>query len=93
MRIGYDPDFLGLRVPLPGSAVATTTLDYPHFSVAFRPDRRLAAVSGVNIHGGLLRDIERNATSGYSTRGYRPSTGSTPLTTPTTSMARSAGGR
>lgn len=58
MRIGYDPDFLGLRVPLPGSAVATTALDYPHFSVAFRPDRRLAAVSGVNIHGGLLRDIE-----------------------------------
>lgn len=25
----------------------------------FRPDRRLVAVSAVNIHGGLLRDIER----------------------------------
>ena len=60
MRIGYDLDFLGLHVPLPAAAVAATTqLDYPHFSVAFRTDRRLAAVSAANIHGGLLRDIER----------------------------------
>ena len=59
MHIGYVPDFLGLPVPLPAAAIATTELDYPHFTVAFRPDRRLAAVSAVNIHGALLRDIER----------------------------------
>lgn len=59
MQIGYAPDFLGLSVPLPVAAAPTTVLDYPHFSVAFRPDRRLAAVSAVNVHGALLRDIER----------------------------------
>ena len=59
MQIGYDTNFLGLHVPLPAATVATTVLDYPHFTVAFRPDRRLAAVSAVNIHGALLRDIER----------------------------------
>lgn len=60
VRTGYAPDFLELRVPLPVTGTAATVLDYPHFSVAFRPDRRLAAVSAVNIHGALLRDIERN---------------------------------
>ena len=59
MSIGYDVTFLGLPVSLPVSPAATVQLDYPHFTVAFRPDRRLAAVSAVNNHGGLLRDIER----------------------------------
>ena len=59
IQIGYDPHFLGLHLPLPVATVATTVLDYPHFTVTFRPDRRLAAVSAVNIHGALLRDIQR----------------------------------
>jgi hypothetical protein len=56
---GYDVEFLGLPAPAPTVAVPTIQLDYLHFSVAFRPDRRLAAVTAVNIHGGLLIEIER----------------------------------
>jgi len=56
---GYDAEFLGLPAPAPTVAVPTVQLDYLHFSVAFRPDRRLAAVTGVNIQGGLLIEIER----------------------------------
>ena len=59
MSTGYDTHFLGLSLPLPATAAGAVQLDYPHFSVLFRPDRRLAAVSAVNIHGALLRDIER----------------------------------
>src|SRR5664279_5502664 len=56
---GYDVEFLGLPAPAPTVAVPTIQLDYLHFSVAFRPDRRLAAVTAVNIQGGLLIEIER----------------------------------
>ena len=56
---GYDAQFLGLTVPLPDPAARVITLDYVHFTVELQPDRRLAAVTGVNIHGGLLTDIER----------------------------------
>ena len=56
---GYDDEFLGLPAPAPTATVPTVQLDYLHFSVAFRPDRRLAAVTAVNIHGGLLIEIER----------------------------------
>ena len=55
---GYDVEFLGLPAPAPTVAVPTIQLDYLHFSVAFRPDRRLAAVTAVNIHGVLI-EIER----------------------------------
>jgi len=56
---GYDDEFLGLPAPTPTATVPTVQLDYLHFSVAFRTDRRLAAVTAVNIHGGLLIEIER----------------------------------
>lgn len=58
-QLGYDPNFLGLPVPLPISSNATVTLDYVHFTVALDPARRLAGVTGVNLHGGLLIEIER----------------------------------
>jgi len=58
-QLGYDPAFLGLPVPLPAADVATITLEYVHFTVALDPARRLAAVTGVNVHGGLLVEIER----------------------------------
>jgi len=57
--LGYDPNFLGLPVPLPTAGNATVTLDYVHFTVILDPARRLAAVTGVNLHGGLLIEIER----------------------------------
>jgi endonuclease G len=58
-QLGYDPNFLGLPVPLPTAGAATIPLEYVHFTVALDPDRRLAAVTAVNIHGGLLIEIER----------------------------------
>jgi endonuclease G len=54
---------LGTTVPLPiprDGAVPTVRLDYVHFSVLMRPDRRLAAVTGVGIDGALLRDLDRD---------------------------------
>ncbi|RIJ69424.1 DNA/RNA non-specific endonuclease [Nakamurella silvestris] len=61
MKSGYDPGFLGLQVPLPTvpSPIPTTQLPYSHFTVVLRLDRRLAAVSAVNIHGALLKAVPR----------------------------------
>jgi DNA/RNA endonuclease G (NUC1) len=59
-RKGFDEDFLGQHVPLPGLAgVKTVLLPYTHFSVLMRLDKRLAAVTGVGIDGGTLMDLDR----------------------------------
>ena len=60
-RAGLDELLLGTPVPLPGlrDGPATTRLDYTHFSLRMRPDRRLAAVTAVGIDGALLRDVSR----------------------------------
>ncbi len=60
---GYDPSFLGVDVPLPersGSDVPLVTLAYTHFSVILDRDRRLAALTAVNIDGAALEEIERS---------------------------------
>ncbi len=59
MSDGYDPDFLGIPLPLPSPAAATTRLDYPRFSVLLDEQRRFAAVTGVVIDGATLRDQPR----------------------------------
>lgn len=59
-RAGLDEAFLGVPVPLPAADVDTVRLDYTHFSVRLRPDRRLAAVTAVAIDGALLRDLDRD---------------------------------
>ncbi|SDQ86195.1 DNA/RNA non-specific endonuclease [Microbacterium sp. cf332] len=59
MTSGYDATFLPTDVPLPVADGDTVTLDYPHFSVVLDRDRRLAAVTGVNIDGAQLRDVPR----------------------------------
>ncbi|MEZ3156349.1 DNA/RNA non-specific endonuclease [Microbacterium sp. BWR-S6Y] len=59
MSDGYDPDFLGIPLPLPSPAAATTRLDYPRFSVLLDERRRFAAVTGVVIDGATLRDQPR----------------------------------
>lgn len=58
---GYDPGFLAIEVPLPSDKVGRDIriLTYPHFSVALDTDRRLAAVTAVNIDGAGLRDLPR----------------------------------
>ena len=61
-RAGFDPAFLGVDVSLPSlldPAVETVRLDYTHFTVLLRPDRRLAAVTGVGVDGATLLDLDR----------------------------------
>lgn len=59
-RKGFDTDFLGVPVPLPGLVgVETAVLPYTHFSVLMRLDKRLAAVTAVGIDGSKLRDLDR----------------------------------
>jgi endonuclease G len=60
-RTGLDETFLGVPVSLPPlrTGEPTVRLDYTHFSVLMRPDRRLAAVTGVGIDGALLQDLPR----------------------------------
>ncbi|MET9375567.1 DNA/RNA non-specific endonuclease [Streptomyces sp. NPDC002992] len=63
-RTGYDEAFLGPVVPLPlpvRASVETVILPYTHFTVVFRPDRRLAASTAVCIEGGqLAEDVPRD---------------------------------
>lgn len=56
---GYDPAFLTTPLPLPAPPQVVRTLAYPRFSVLLDPERRLAAVTGVNIDGSTLQDITR----------------------------------
>lgn len=58
---GYDADFLGLPVALPRllGDRELHDLPYPRFSVILDTRRRLAAVTGVNIDGATLHDLER----------------------------------
>jgi endonuclease G len=60
---GYDPMFLGLPLPMPTVDATTVELPYRHVTVLPRPDRRLAALTAVNIHGELLLDVDRDADS------------------------------
>lgn len=59
---GYDPSFLDLPVPLPRTLgdEAVRELPYPRFTVALNPQRRLAAVTAVNIDGESLKDVPRS---------------------------------
>jgi endonuclease G len=59
-RKGFDEDFLGQHVPLPQlPGVETVLLPYTHFSVLMRPDKRLAAVTGLSMDGEKLMDLDR----------------------------------
>ncbi|WP_395365675.1 DNA/RNA non-specific endonuclease [Streptomyces sp. YH02] len=58
-RTGYDEAFLGPVVPLPlpvRQSIGTVILPYTHFTVVFRPDRRLAASTAVGIDGRELQE-------------------------------------
>lgn len=56
--VPFDQDFLGPRVPIP-SRPGLIELPYMHFTVSMDPNRRLAAVTAVNIDGSRLRDVAR----------------------------------
>jgi len=52
-RTGYDAAFLGIDVPMPElpAGLPTVLLRYLHYSVLFRPDRRFAAATAVDMDG------------------------------------------
>jgi len=61
---GYDPDFLGVPVPLPrpvGTA-ARPLVELPstHFTVLLDPARRLAAAAACTVDGARLLDLPRS---------------------------------
>src|SRR3954469_377428 len=60
-RTGYDPAFLGPGVPMPGvtTDTATVLLPYLHYSVLFRPDRKFAALTGLDLDGAHLQKLAR----------------------------------
>jgi endonuclease G, mitochondrial len=60
-RTGYDPSFLGPVVPMPTVSTDSPTvlLPYLHYSVLFRPDRKLAALTALALHGQLLHIVPR----------------------------------
>src|SRR3954453_8724430 len=60
-RAGYDPAFLGVQLPMPvlTTPEPTVELHYLHYSVLFRPDRRLAAVTALTMDGARLVQVDR----------------------------------
>jgi DNA/RNA endonuclease G (NUC1) len=59
-RTGYDPDFLGVKIPLPAVTDQQILsrlddgghmLDYEHFSIAMHRKRRLAIFTAANVDG------------------------------------------
>jgi len=69
--MGFDALFLGVAAPMPrvdhadpsgglsGTAAASVDLDYVHFTVVLDTARRFARVTGVNVDGAELVEIER----------------------------------
>jgi endonuclease G, mitochondrial len=60
-RTGYDPLFLGPGVPMPAVRTdeATVLLPYLHYTVVFRPDRRFAALTALDLDGARLKSLDR----------------------------------
>jgi len=58
-REGYDPDFLGISVPLPQTDRKIVLLPYANFSVALCAARRLSLYAVVNINGHRLVEKHR----------------------------------
>jgi endonuclease G, mitochondrial len=69
-RAGYDPAFLGVDVPMPTLATPEPTVElrYLHYSLLFRPDRRLAAVTAVTVDGARLIQVDRTDNWGLDPR-------------------------
>ncbi len=69
-RAGYNEDFLGQRIALPGFGAwagdisdpgnARKTLDYRHFSVVMSASRKLPLLTVVNIDGSQARRVFRS---------------------------------
>ncbi|WP_350002336.1 DNA/RNA non-specific endonuclease [Pseudarthrobacter sp. WHRI 8279] len=80
-RKGYDPEFLGVHVPLPSLTAEQradaaqnrraapgqdpTVLDYHHFSLVMNRRRRLALYTAVNVDGRLSQSPKRERDRWY----------------------------
>lgn len=82
-RAGYDPDFLGIRVPVPKLSrrlkkqATLGVLAYEHFSVLLNPTRKLAFWTAVNIDGANERRLANRAADVWWTddrddKAFRP---------------------
>ncbi|MEO0917126.1 MAG: DNA/RNA non-specific endonuclease, partial [Pseudomonadota bacterium] len=86
-RQGYDPDFLGVPVPMPAPTNpdelsqlddGSTQLDYHHFSLMMNKQRRLAQISGANVDASPARtrpepgrDYSRRGLNGFTSPNDR----------------------
>jgi endonuclease G len=63
--MGFDARFLGVSAAMPrvgeagGRSEAVVDLDYVHFTVVLDTSRRFARVTGVNVDGAALVEVER----------------------------------
>ena len=73
-------------MPAVTTDAATVLLHYLHYSVLFRPDRRFAALTALDLDGARLQS-STGPTTGSSIPGWppscRPARRSTPTTTST----------
>jgi endonuclease G, mitochondrial len=69
-RVGYDPAFLGVDVPMPTLTTPEPTVElrYLHYSLLFRPDRRFAAVTAMAMDGARLIPVDRTDNWGLDPR-------------------------
>ena len=60
-RTGFDASFLGPAVPMPAvtADAATVLLPYLHYSVLFRPDRKFAVLTALDLDGLRLQSLDR----------------------------------
>ncbi len=70
--MGFDARFLGLHAAMPSvpeaDAAASVELDYLHFTVVLDTRRRFARITGVNVDGAALVDVERGDDWRYDAR-------------------------
>lgn len=70
--MGFDARFLGLHAAMPSvpeaDAAASVELDYLHFTVVLDTRRRLARITGVNVDGAALVEVERGDDWRYDSR-------------------------
>ncbi|WP_438853314.1 DNA/RNA non-specific endonuclease [Agromyces sp. M3QZ16-3] len=70
--MGFDAWFLGVEAPMPAvpatDAAASVALDYLHFAIVLDTGRRFARITGVNVDGGALVEVERGDDWRYDAR-------------------------
>ncbi|MRX43850.1 DNA/RNA non-specific endonuclease [Agromyces kandeliae] len=70
--MGFDARFLGVEAPMPSvpeaDAAASVALDHLHFTIVLDTRRRFARMTGVNVDGAALVEVERRDDWEYDAR-------------------------